>query len=231
MSILAIDTSGDDCSVGISQTDGKKCTLLISETLTLKTQHAEALVPMIGRVLKHWGGPLHGLKHCAVTVGPGSFTGVRIGISAAKAIGLALKIPVYGISTLSALCAPYREEFRESYALFSTVLDARHGAVFIACYDALGIPLLSPTYLTKTAAAEWLHDHSHSLLLTGSGAKMLKDQLPEQKNIATLCAKDAPKIAWVARLSCEEKERLTPCPVYLREPDAKIPQKPQIQFL
>src|SRR5579883_2495298 len=106
MHILAIDTSGEACAVCICHKNGDKYALLASESLALRTQHAEVLVPMLKRVLQAWGQPLITLSHCAVTVGPGSFTGVRIGLSAAKALGLALNIPVYGISTLSAYSAP-----------------------------------------------------------------------------------------------------------------------------
>jgi tRNA threonylcarbamoyl adenosine modification protein YeaZ len=183
---------------------------------------------MLKRVLEVWGLPLSKLSHCAVTVGPGSFTGVRIGLSAAKALGLALDIPVYGLSTLSAYSAPYREKTPHSYDFFFTLLDARHGGVFLAGYESTGEIVCPPSYVSDAKAAEILSLNPGRLFLTGSGAPKVRELLLEREHITVVQGDDSPPIEWVARLSCHEEERLAPAPVYLREPDAKIPKSPMV---
>ena len=80
--------------------------MLARETIPMERGHAEALLPLIDRLVSPFEGGFESLDRVAVTVGPGSYTGLRVGISAARGIGLAAGVPVVGVATLSAFLAP-----------------------------------------------------------------------------------------------------------------------------
>ena len=104
MLILAIDTALDACAAGVLDTDAGK--LIAQESQPMKRGHAEALMPLIARVMKESGIAFLSLDRIAVTTGPGSFTGLRVGLSAARGIALAANKPVVGLTTLTAYAAP-----------------------------------------------------------------------------------------------------------------------------
>ena len=104
MRILAIDAALPAVSACVL--DSAERTPLSSETHAMARGHAEALMPMIERVVGATDSGFAALDRIAVTVGPGSFTGIRVGLSAARAIGLALGKPVVGVTTLNAFVAP-----------------------------------------------------------------------------------------------------------------------------
>src|ERR1700728_3269122 len=104
MLILAIDTALDACAACVLDADAAR--LIAQESQTMKRGHAEALMPLIGRVMKEAGIAFAALDRIAVTTGPGSFTGLRVGLSAARGIALAANKPVVGLTTLAAYAAP-----------------------------------------------------------------------------------------------------------------------------
>src|ERR1700712_1416016 len=100
MLILAIDTALDACSAGVLDTNANR--LIAHESHAMKRGHAEALMPLLARVIKESGIGFAALDRIAVTTGPGSFTGLRVGISAGRGIPLAADKPVVGLTPLSA---------------------------------------------------------------------------------------------------------------------------------
>src|SRR5262245_26640828 len=110
MLILAIDTALDACAAAVLDTETAR--MAAHESQPMKRGHAEALMPLIGRVLGRSGFSFAALDRIAVTTGPGSFTGLRVGLSAARGIALAAKKPVVGLTTLSAYAAPLISEDR-----------------------------------------------------------------------------------------------------------------------
>src|SRR5260221_13351466 len=104
MLILAIDTALDACAAGILDTDAGK--LIAQESLAMKRGHAEALMPLIARVIKEAAIAFAALDGIAVTTGPGSFTGLRVGLSAARGIALAANKPGVGLTTRTGYAAP-----------------------------------------------------------------------------------------------------------------------------
>src|SRR5712671_5273176 len=104
MLILAIDTALDACAAGVLDTDSGR--MIAQESLAMKRGHAEALMPLIARVMKQAGIAFTSLDRVAATTGPGSFTGLRVGLSAARGIALAADKPVVGLTTLTAYAAP-----------------------------------------------------------------------------------------------------------------------------
>jgi len=103
MRVLAIDTALETCAAAVLDIHGGK---MASESLPMVRGHAEALIPLIDRVMRQADMPFSALDRIAVTVGPGSFTGLRVGISAARGIALTAGKPVLGLTTLAAFAAP-----------------------------------------------------------------------------------------------------------------------------
>jgi tRNA threonylcarbamoyladenosine biosynthesis protein TsaB len=146
--ILAIDTALGACSVCVMEAGRVLPIALDSEEMA--TGHAEALMPMIERVMKLVDGGFTSLERVAVSIGPGSFTGLRIGIAAARAIGLAAEIPVVGVSTLSAYAAPLINA--EESGVIAVGIDARHGAVFFQAFTAAGRTIVLPRVISLKEA-------------------------------------------------------------------------------
>src|SRR6266513_4494655 len=127
MLILAIDTALDTCAAGVLDTDAGK--LIAQESQAMKRGHAEALMPLIARVIKEAGIAFASFDRIAVTTGPGSFTGLRVGISAARGLALAADKPVIGLTTLAAFAAPHIAE--DDTLPVVAAIDARHDHVYL----------------------------------------------------------------------------------------------------
>src|SRR5690349_10634167 len=110
MLILAIDTALDACAAAVLDTAAG---IVAQESQAMKRGHAEALMPLVARVMKSSGIAFTALDRIAATTGPGSFTGLRVGLSAARGIALAAGKPVVGITTLTAYAAPHVSEHGE----------------------------------------------------------------------------------------------------------------------
>ncbi|MGY4328805.1 tRNA threonylcarbamoyl adenosine modification protein YeaZ [Bradyrhizobium sp. LB7.2] len=126
MLILAIDTALEACAAAVLDTDAGQ--LLAQEQLLMKRGHAEALMPMIARVMLSANLAFTSLDRIAVTMGPGSFTGLRVGISAARGLALAAKRPAVGLTTLSAYAATVVGQ--SGTAPVISAIDARHDHIY-----------------------------------------------------------------------------------------------------
>ncbi|THD48806.1 MAG: tRNA (adenosine(37)-N6)-threonylcarbamoyltransferase complex dimerization subunit type 1 TsaB [Bradyrhizobium sp.] len=140
MRILVIDTSCGAASVAVLDSATRRS--LASRVEPMARGHAEALAPMTAAVIGEIEGGAASLGAIGVTVGPGSFTGIRIGLALARAMGLALEVPVIGVSTLVAFAAPLLAQPRAGIIL--SAIDARHGAVYFQAFENSGRPLFAP---------------------------------------------------------------------------------------
>src|SRR5260370_26168673 len=140
MLILAIDTALDACAAGVLDTDAGK--LIAQESQAMKRGHAEALMPLIARVIKESGISFATLDRIAVTTGPGSFTGLRVGLSAPRGIALAANKPVVGLTTLTAYAAPVVSQNLEQPVI--SAIDARHDHVYFQVVSGNGGSLIRP---------------------------------------------------------------------------------------
>jgi tRNA threonylcarbamoyl adenosine modification protein YeaZ len=215
--VLAIDTALGACSACIWQAGDAEP--LARETILMDRGHAETLLPLIDRVSSQVEGGFAGLDRVAVTVGPGSYTGLRVGIAAARGVGLASGIPVIGVATLSAFLAPLMANERRG--LFTAAIDAKHGQIYIQAIAPGGRSIIQPSLMTYRDALRLLG--SGPLLVTGSASAMLAAEARVQGIEALVSdASPAPDIAWVARLGAiADPNQALPKPLYLREPDAK----------
>src|SRR5580692_2116305 len=140
MLILAIDTALDACAAAVLDTRASK--LIAQESLPMKRGHAEALMPLIARVMKQASLAFTALDRIAVTTGPGSFTGLRVGLSAARGIALAAGKPVVGVTTLTAYAAPIVSANHAAPVI--SAIDARHDHVYVQVVAGDGSSLMSP---------------------------------------------------------------------------------------
>src|SRR5579871_6585903 len=140
MLILAIDTALDACAAAVLDTGPGR--LIAQASQAMKRGHAEALMPLIAQVMKDAGLPFAALDRVAVTTGPGSFTGLRVGLSAARGIALAAGKPVVGVTTLAAYAAPIVSQ--DGARPIISAVDARHDHVYFQVVAGNGGPMISP---------------------------------------------------------------------------------------
>ena len=172
MLILAIDTALDACAAAVLDTDAGQ--LIAQELQAMKRGHAEALMPLIARVMKASGIAFSGLDRIAVTTGPGSFTGLRVGLSAARGIALAANKPVVGITTLTAYAAPIVSQNAEHPVI--SAIDARHDHVYFQAVSGNGSSLIRPHVAPiEEALGASRFGAAH---LVGNAAKILADRWP-----------------------------------------------------
>ena len=230
MIVMGLDTALQRCSVAIL--DGDR--VIADQAAELERGHAERLAPMAKAALAEAGIDLGDLNRVGVVVGPGGFTGVRVGLSFARGLGIGTGLEVVGVTSLAALSLNVPSSNgagAPAEALIGAVIDARGGQVYAGLYRESGAVVAAPFVESPEAAAKMLAEHAAGkpVQLAGSGATLVAafpgqwivDDLPQQidsKNVALLAGRgprpDGP-----------------PAPVYLRPPDAKPPSPSRFQNL
>ena len=219
MRILALDTALPAASACVLDSGASEP--FVSESLPMERGHAEAMLPLIQRVMERVEGGFSTIDRVAVTVGPGSFTGIRVAISAARGFGVALGIPVVGVSTLAAFAAPLVLDRKPG--IIVSAIDARHGQVYVQACSATGAILLGPTVLPLTEVIERLG--TGPFRITGSAAPLVAISAWSLHRDAEVEGEIvAPSIAYVARLGLvADPEAAPPRPLYIKAPDVKVP--------
>jgi tRNA threonylcarbamoyladenosine biosynthesis protein TsaB len=216
MRVLAIDTALAACAAAVLDPERG---IVASESLPMVRGHAEALIPLIARVMKQAGIKFSDVDRIAVTAGPGSFTGVRVGLAAARGFGVATGVPVVGVSTLAVYAAPFLAG--NGKAPVVAAIDARHDHVFLQVFGPGGQTLVSPRLAQLNDAIRAASDAPACLV--GSAARAVADGL--SKDAAPPRAVDpreAPDIVWVAQIGAVTPQaKSAPHPQYLRAPDAQ----------
>jgi tRNA threonylcarbamoyladenosine biosynthesis protein TsaB len=218
MRVLAIDTALAACSAAVLDTDYGGG-ILASDSLSMARGHAEALMPLIYNVMQRSELMFSEIDRVAVTTGPGSFTGLRVGISAARGIALAADKPSVGVSTLTALAAPLLADDETTPVV--AAIDARHDHVYLQVFGVGGRVLISPRLAPLSEAARAASDAPSRIV--GSAAQSVAARLPRGAPLPLLVdTRDAPDIIWVARMGAVLPEgQSPPKPQYLRAPDAQ----------
>ncbi|MCA6126103.1 tRNA (adenosine(37)-N6)-threonylcarbamoyltransferase complex dimerization subunit type 1 TsaB [Bradyrhizobium sp. WSM 1704] len=220
MMILAIDTALDACSAAVLDTTSGN-TIAI-ESQPMQRGHAEALMPLIARVMNESGIAFTALDRIAVTTGPGSFTGLRVGLSAARGIALAAGKPAVGLTTLAAYAAPVVAVNAEHPIL--SAIDARHDHVYFQVVAGDGSPIVKAKVVPIAEALE--ATQYGALHLVGNAADILAARWPaDAAPPAAVDSRPAPDITWVAWIGAAvDPGGAPPRPFYLRAPDAKPPK-------
>lgn len=218
MLVLAFDTAGPDCSAAVARCAGGEVVVLARQTERLGRGHAERLIPLIEATLCDAAVDFSELERLLVTTGPGSFTGVRIGIAAARGLALALAIPAVGVGSLAALAEGALRQ--ASAGMIVAALDARRAQVFLGAFRAPSLEVVVPaSLLSLEEAADRLSGFDLPLTLTGSAAPLLGPLLGD--GVAIGGEAESPDIADVIAAGLRVPAAGAPSPVYVREADAK----------
>lgn len=191
-----------------------------SSSVAMRHGHAEHLVPAVERALAECGLTPSALGLIGVTVGPGAFTGLRVGLAAAGGLALATGAPIVGVSSfdaVSAMCRPLKPGERRAI-----IIDSRRAEPFVQLVDAKGT-VGQAGWQTVTAIVDQLRE-ADVTLLAGDGAPAIASALGDR---SVTVEADGPIDPFaVCRLALERAEEGTadpPSPAYLRPPDAKPP--------
>ena len=217
MRVLAIDTALKACSVAVlDSTSGQ---MLARETVDMVRGHAEALMPMVSRVMSGSGLIFDDLDRVCTTVGPGSFTGLRVGIAAARGVALAANKPIVGLTTLTAYAAPLLA--KDNASPVTVAIDARHAHVYLQTFLPDGGTVAEPRVAPVTEAVE--EARANQARIIGTGANLLAAAWPlDAPRPVEVLQRHAPEIDWIARLGTTVPETTAPPrPLYLRAPDAR----------
>jgi tRNA threonylcarbamoyladenosine biosynthesis protein TsaB len=211
MKILGLDTAMAACSVAVI--DSARGQPLAAAFVAMERGHAEVLAPMVADVMREAALEFSGLERIVVTTGPGTFTGLRIGLSFARGLGLALGIPVTGVDSLTAIAANCGAgEFPLLVAA-----DAGNGQAYVAAFGESGKAITAPRIMPLAeAAAEFPRNAS----IIGTAADAVRDAAG-RSDLQRLPAGNLPVAANFARLGAEAGPHRSPMPLYLRPPDAK----------
>jgi tRNA threonylcarbamoyladenosine biosynthesis protein TsaB len=205
LKVLSLDTCLAACSAAVI--DGERVLASISEPMM--RGHQERLGTMVREVMDASGLAFADLDRIAVTVGPGSFTGLRVGLAFAKGLSAALDKPAVGVGALEALAAE-----RPGYVV--AVVDARRDQVYVQAFED-GRAVAEPQALCAEDAVALVRRHGQPAAIVGSGAPLIAASFPD----AELLPDAVPDPVAIARLG---QARDTPAkPLYLREPDAILP--------
>ncbi len=207
MIVLAIDTAGIDCSAALFDSSAEKLLSAVSEEIG--KGHAERLMAVIDQVLDEAGIDLQSVGKIAVMIGPGSFTGIRVGVAAARGLALSLGIECVGVSTLETLAASHLAISHSDKPVL-VAMDAKREEIYAQAFGVDGVSLNEPAALS----AEDVDKLAASLSAEPTGSWISK-------------AGDRFDIGMVARIgACRDAAGTRPKPLYLRGPDAK----PQLGF-
>jgi tRNA threonylcarbamoyladenosine biosynthesis protein TsaB len=222
--ILAVDTALGACSVAVL--DGND--VLAHRFQFMERGHAEALAPMVQTAMRGADIRFGDLDRLAVTTGPGTFTGQRVGMAFMRGMRIALKLPLIGITTLEAMA---RAAMKETGAPFAAALhDAKRGEVYAALYAKADV-LLEPSLLPLGDAVRIIWDRvggcGEMLALAGTAAVDARERyvaLGGKARETGIIAPDALLVARIAAITTPTDE--VPKPLYLRPPDARLPVRP-----
>jgi tRNA threonylcarbamoyladenosine biosynthesis protein TsaB len=222
--ILAVDTALGACSAAVLNDEN----VLAHRFEIMERGHAEALAPMVRATMRQANLRFSDLERLAVTTGPGTFTGQRVGMAFMRGLRVALNVPLIGITTLEAMVRAAME--KAGTCSGAALHDAKRGEVYVALYvgqEALLEPSLLP--LDEAVRTLWRHAVQRDVLLALAGTAALEARahyvaLGGKAEVTGILAPDA---LWVARIAAKAIVISdAPRPLYLRPPDARLPVRP-----
>jgi tRNA threonylcarbamoyladenosine biosynthesis protein TsaB len=208
MLILGIDSAGSGCGVALWQ-DG---TILKKAEEPMERGQDQRLVPMVMDVMREAGFDFPALDRIAVTKGPGSFTGLRIGLATARGLGLAAAKPVLGLDRFSI----YRAQTTGSEKNLLVVINSRRAELFCRFYPSRGAPG-EPMMLTPDAISTFVAQHDKTMIAGDGPLPGLTVEAPRESEVITL--------AGLAARATPDQPEFLPRPLYIREPDVTFPSQ------
>lgn len=230
LNILAIDTCFGAVSAAVRWQSARGEWLMRECYEEREGGLAERLLPMVAEVMAASQVEFSAIDRIAVTVGPGSFTGARVGVAAARALGLAAARPIIGVTSLRVMAA-------RAFLLLGTrrrmrplmvAVDARRGGLYCAIYgQSPDEELLAPSLLDAAAAAIALASHEE-VVVAGSGASLVAGAAGRGGALEVVIPRLQPHARFLAQLAIDVEPGDDVQPLYLRAPDAKPPTTPPI---
>ena len=209
--LLAVDTALGGCSVALLAGDDVRAHIFEA----MDRGHAERLAPMVQEAMRGVG--FDALTNLAVSTGPGTFTGQRVGLAFTRGLRLALKLPLTGVTTLEAIAVAAMQDTGRSRA--AVIHDARREEAYLLLRDGDQV-LQQPAVMSFMDAIARIRDFG-ACALAGTGAPAAAEALGGDFALSAIRQPDA---LWVARLAQQLPESTeAPGPLYLRAPDAKLP--------
>ncbi len=224
MKLLAIDTALSTCAAAVLTDDGESCDI-VSQCEDLGRGHAERIMGMVASVMAESSTTFNSLDRIVVNVGPGSFTGLRVGLSIARGFGLVLEIPVVAVTTLAAIAGEALERVSVPKPVW-VVLDARRDEIYCQKFDESGFPLEEAKVST---VKELSHILEEDTIIAGSAAQAVAEAAGiDPSRVCNEAA--AASIDYIAKLGKNaERQNKAPMPLYLRAPDAVPGEKGKVR--
>ncbi len=228
MLILGIDTTTLSCSVALLENDS----ILAELTLNIKKTHSERLMPLLDLMLNEAGIAREDLEAIAVAAGPGSFTGLRIGVSTARALAQGLRIPAVPVCTIEALA----DIVPSPGALICPLLDARRSQIYTALYRRQAEPphnlqtLIKPAALSLTDLTKALQKHDQPVIFVGEGLHSYAEKLTDLMAWQAVVTAAPHRLCRASLVACRGRRLLQQnpdrpyeelLPIYLRKPEAE----------
>jgi tRNA threonylcarbamoyladenosine biosynthesis protein TsaB len=222
MKILAVDTALGACSAAVLDDDR----VVAQELIAMERGHAEALAPMVQALMQTAKVRFPELDRLAVTTGPGTFTGQRVGLAFMRGLRIALKRPLIGITTLQAMATA---AMHEAQTLLGAALhDAKRGEVYVGLYkgdETILEPALLPFDDAISLMAQLVSRDEH-IAFAGTAAESACAGHVKRGGSGVVASIRYPDALWVARLALHAPESTeAPQPLYLRPPDARLPSR------
>ncbi|RCS25052.1 tRNA (adenosine(37)-N6)-threonylcarbamoyltransferase complex dimerization subunit type 1 TsaB [Phyllobacterium salinisoli] len=216
MKILAVDTAANLCAAAVYDSDGARLLSVISEDIG--KGHAEVLMGYIERAINEAKTGFSDIGRIAVNIGPGSFTGVRIGVSAARGFALALNCPAIGVTAFEALAMEARGTHEGQPVLVA--IDAHRSEIYAQAFETDGKAAGAPLAGGLDDILALLALRPQRPVLTGSAARIINEALGEAP--LTIAGEAATAgIETIARIAASRAPGDAPKPLYMRGPDAK----------
>ena len=220
--VLGLDTAANACSAAV----WSNSVVLAHECVAMRRGHTEALIPMVRRVLAATAAGFSDLDLVGVTVGPGAFTGLRVGLAAARGIALAANVPCIGVTTLEAIAAAVQRRERDGRIVL-VALDTRRGDFYAQVFSAEGTGLAPPQTVDAAALCDLLD--AREALVAGdaraAAVAVLRDAGIAAESVAGSDHADAGVVAAMAAcrfLAGGDIDPQRPLPLYVRRPEATI---------
>ncbi len=215
MTILALDTAGSLCAAALYDPHRQK--ILAEVSHDIGKGHAEVLMDYVAQCFSQAGIERSAVSRIAVNIGPGSFTGVRVGVSAARGFGLALSCPVVGISGFEALASEAHEQVGAQALLVA--FSAYRGDIYAQGFAADGTPSTQPLAGSEAEIIAVLQQLGADYALCGSAAEQLRHIEGRERTITG--TQSSAVIGTFARLAAQREAGKPPEPLYMRGPDVK----------
>jgi tRNA threonylcarbamoyladenosine biosynthesis protein TsaB len=229
--ILAFDTATRATTVAVlDEASGTELELRDDPELGQRPRHTSRLMPLVAEVLQQAGFGWPDIDLLAVGTGPGTFTGLRIGVATARALARARGIPLVGVSTLRSLATGAGDAARSGdHDVVLAVLDARRREVFAAAWPAesgQGDPILAPAAISPAALTDAVAELGHSHLAVGDGAIEFRSVLERPGTLIPVDDSGLHRVSAAFHCRLAVQQPLSGggpvSPEYLRRPDAEI---------